>query len=65
MEIDEVPKDAQLHFWDGKLWIRWEDSQDLPGPERDPLRIKVARRPSPRPWQSSGGTGEYTDYVHD
>lgn len=41
MEIDEVPKDARLYFCNGKLWIRWEDAQDLSGPERDPLRIKV------------------------
>lgn len=46
MEVDEVPKDARLYFWNGKLWVRWEDSQDLPGPERDPLRIKVVRRQS-------------------
>lgn len=46
MEIDEVPKDARLYFWNGKSWIRWEDSQDLPGPETAPLRVKVVRQQS-------------------
>ncbi len=38
-----VPKDAELYFWDGQLWLEWEDPTDLPGPEDDPLRIKVVR----------------------
>ena len=41
MSIDEVPKDSKLYFWDGQLWLRWEDDNELPGSERDPLRIKV------------------------
>ncbi len=41
MSIDDVPKDCKLHFWDGQLWLRWEDQNDLPGSEHDPLRIKV------------------------
>ena len=43
MEIDDVPKDGRLYFWDGELWLRWEALDDLPGPEQDPLRIKVVR----------------------
>lgn len=46
MECSDVPKDARLYFWNGKLWIRWGNSQDLPGPDRDPLRIKVVRQQS-------------------
>ncbi len=38
-----IPKDAELYFWDGQLWLEWEDPADLPGPEEDPLRIKVVR----------------------
>ena len=22
MEIDDVPKDGRLYFWDGELWLR-------------------------------------------
>ena len=43
MEIDDVPKDGRLYFWDGELWLRWEAHDDLPGPEEDPVRIKVVR----------------------
>ncbi|KAL3135509.1 hypothetical protein ABBQ38_005989 [Trebouxia sp. C0009 RCD-2024] len=43
MEIDDVPKDGRLYFWDGELWLRWEALDDLPGTEQDPLRIKVVR----------------------
>lgn len=43
MEIDDVPKDGRLYFWDGELWLRWEALDDLPGPEEDPLRIMVVR----------------------
>ncbi|KAL0035617.1 hypothetical protein WJX79_002984 [Trebouxia sp. C0005] len=43
MEIDDVPKAGRLYFWDGELWLRWEALDDLPGPEQDPLRIKVVR----------------------
>jgi len=43
MSIDDVPKDCKLYFWDGQLWLRWEDLDDLPGSEHDPLRIKVVR----------------------
>jgi len=41
MSINDVPKDSKLYFWDGQLWLRWEDEDELPGPEHDPLRIKV------------------------
>lgn len=43
MSIDEVPKDSKLYFWDGQLWLRWEEEDELPGPEPDPLRIQVVR----------------------
>ena len=43
LSIDDVPKDCKLYFWDGQLWLRWEDLDDLPGSEHDPLRIKVVR----------------------
>lgn len=65
MEIDEVPKDARLYFWNGKLWVRWEDSQDLPGPERDPLRIKVVRLPSAGTLLACKGSPRlYAVYIH-
>ena len=41
MQISDVPKSGRLYFWDGQLWLRWDDPDDLPGPEADPLRIKV------------------------
>ncbi|KAL0042934.1 hypothetical protein WJX79_004298 [Trebouxia sp. C0005] len=41
MKISDVPKNGKLYFWDGQLWLRWEDPDDLPGPEGDPLRIKI------------------------
>ncbi|KAL3148761.1 hypothetical protein ABBQ38_014172 [Trebouxia sp. C0009 RCD-2024] len=44
MQRGDVPKDAKLYFWDGELWLSWEDPDDLPGPESDPLRIKVVRQ---------------------
>lgn len=43
MTISDVPKNGKLYFWDGQLWLRWEDPDDLPGPEGDPLRIKIVR----------------------
>ncbi|KAL3131377.1 hypothetical protein ABBQ38_007692 [Trebouxia sp. C0009 RCD-2024] len=43
MQRGDVPKDAKLYFWDGQLWLSWEDPDDLPGPKSDPLRIKVVR----------------------
>ncbi|KAL3131382.1 hypothetical protein ABBQ38_007697 [Trebouxia sp. C0009 RCD-2024] len=44
MQRGDVPKDAKLYFWDGELWLSWENPDDLPGPESDPLRIKVVRQ---------------------
>ena len=41
MNISDVPKNGKLYFWDGQLWLRWDDPDDLPGPEGDPLRIKI------------------------
>ena len=41
MKIDDVPNHGKLYFWDGHLWLRWEDPDDLPGPEGDPMRIKI------------------------
>ena len=41
LKISDVPRNAKLYFWDGQLWLRWDDPDDLPGPEGDPLRIKV------------------------
>lgn len=41
MQIDDVPSNAKLQFWDGEAWVSWDSSVDLPGPEGDPLRIKV------------------------
>ncbi|KAL0052479.1 hypothetical protein WJX82_002834 [Trebouxia sp. C0006] len=32
---------GKLYFWDGQLWLRWDDPDDLPGSEEDPLRIKI------------------------
>ena len=40
---DSVPKGCTLYFWDGLLWLAWDDLDDLPGSEQDPLRIKVVR----------------------
>ena len=36
MKISDVPKNGKLYFWDGQLWLRWDDPDDLPGPEEDP-----------------------------
>ncbi|KAL0052530.1 hypothetical protein WJX82_003467 [Trebouxia sp. C0006] len=41
MNISDVPNNGKLYFWDGQLWLRWDDPDDLPGPEGDPLRIKI------------------------
>ncbi|KAL0038868.1 hypothetical protein WJX77_000097 [Trebouxia sp. C0004] len=41
MKISDVPNNGKLYFWDGQLWLRWDDPDDLPGPEGDPLRIKI------------------------
>ncbi len=41
MKMSDVPISGKLYFWDGQLWLRWDDPDDLPGPEADPLRIKV------------------------
>ena len=41
MKLSDVPNNGKLYFWDGQLWLRWDDPDDLPGPERDPLRIKI------------------------
>lgn len=40
LKMSDVPK-GKLYFWDGELWLRWDDPDDLPGPEGDPLRIKI------------------------
>ena len=40
-EISDVPNNGKLYFWDGQLWLRWDDPDDLPGPKDDPLRIKI------------------------
>jgi len=41
MKISDVPNNGKLYFWDGELWLRWDDPDDLPGPKGDPLRIKI------------------------
>ena len=41
LKISDVPNNGKLYFWDGELWLRWDDPDDLPGPEGDPLRIKI------------------------
>ncbi len=43
LSTDSVPKGCKLYFWDGLLWLAWDDPDDLPGSEQDPLRIKVVR----------------------
>lgn len=45
MRISDVPTNGKLYFWDGQLWLRWDDPDDLPGPEEDPLRIKIVCPP--------------------
>ena len=40
LKMSDVPN-GKLYFWDGELWLRWDDPDDLPGPEGDPLRIKI------------------------
>ena len=37
MKISDVPNNGKLYFWDGELWLRWDDPDDLPGPKEDPL----------------------------
>ena len=41
IKMSDVPNNGKLYFWDGELWLRWDDPDDLPGPEGDPLRIKI------------------------
>ena len=41
MKMSDVPKNRKLFFWDGQLWLRWDDFDDLPGPEGEQLRIKI------------------------
>ncbi len=41
MNLSDVPNSGKLYFWDGQLWLRWDDPDDLPGSEEDPLRIKI------------------------
>ena len=41
LERSDVPTNGTLDFWDGQLWIMWDDADDLPGPDRDPLRIRI------------------------
>ncbi|DBB02901.1 TPA: hypothetical protein ACH3X1_013504 [Trebouxia sp. C0004] len=41
LKMSDVPNHGKLYFWDGELWLRWDDPDDLPGPEGDPLRIKI------------------------
>lgn len=41
MQLSDVPNNATLQFWDGELWLWWDNPDDLPGPESDPLRIKI------------------------
>ena len=36
-----VPNNCMLEFWDGQLWLEWNEADDLPGPDRDPLRIRI------------------------
>ena len=32
IKMSDVPANAKLYFWDGQLWLRWDDPDDLPGP---------------------------------
>lgn len=41
LHMSDVPKNGKLYFWDGQLWLRWDDPNELPGLEGDPLRIKI------------------------
>ena len=43
MQRGDVPENSQLCFWNGQVWLSWAEPDDLPGPEGDPLRIKVVR----------------------
>ena len=38
-----VPLNSDLYFWDGVLWLEWDDETELPGSDQDPLRVKVVR----------------------
>ena len=53
LKINDVPKNGKLYFWDGQLWLRWDDPDDLPGPEGDPLRIKIVCPQNAGAWLSS------------
>ena len=48
-----VPNHGKLYFWDGQLWLRWDDPNGLPGPEEDPLRIKIVCPQNAGTWLSS------------
>ena len=37
----DAPNNGTLEFWDGDLWLKWDEPDDLPGPEKDPLRIRI------------------------
>ena len=41
LERTDVPKNGTLEFCDHDLWLKWDDSDDLPGPDGDPLRIRI------------------------
>lgn len=41
LERSDVPNNGTLEFWDVELWLKWDDPDDLPGPEGDPLRIRI------------------------
>ena len=53
MNISDVPKNGKLYFWDGQLWLRWDDPDDLPGPEGDPLRIKIVSPENTCTWYTA------------
>ena len=39
----DVPSNGLLYFFDSELWLAWEDPDELPGPQADPLQVKVVR----------------------
>lgn len=47
MAIDGMPNNGKVFFWDGQVWLDWDAPDDLPGPDADPLRIKVVGRQGP------------------
>ena len=37
----DVPSDGTLYFWNGEFWLDWNEPEELPGPQVDPMKVKI------------------------